>query len=177
MAQGKWFGAICFGGIQMKPFLLLTACVCLMSSGCLRQQCRDGGTSCHVMRSQVAPRPSICRTSCNGSSGLRGLMNGRLLGRRGGCGDGCADCGSGCSIGRAFGGGETCGDCGKGCCICEMAGRAAGAVRGLNPHSGGYPEMPTYNPGPPVGQVAYPYYTVRGPRDFLRDNPPSIGPY
>jgi hypothetical protein len=29
--------------------------------------------------------------------------------------------------------------------------------------------------GPPTAQVAYPYYTVRGPRDFLIDNPPSIG--
>jgi hypothetical protein len=30
--------------------------------------------------------------------------------------------------------------------------------------------------GPPVGMVTYPYYTVRGPRDFLARNPPSIGP-
>jgi hypothetical protein len=30
--------------------------------------------------------------------------------------------------------------------------------------------------GPPTGAVAYPYYTNRGPRDFLADNPPSIGP-
>ena len=30
--------------------------------------------------------------------------------------------------------------------------------------------------GPPTAQVAYPYYTIRGPRDFLIDNPPSIGP-
>jgi hypothetical protein len=29
--------------------------------------------------------------------------------------------------------------------------------------------------GPPTAQVAYPYYTVRGPRDFFLDNPPSIG--
>jgi hypothetical protein len=29
--------------------------------------------------------------------------------------------------------------------------------------------------GPPTAQVAYPYYTTRGPRDFLLDNPPSIG--
>jgi hypothetical protein len=29
--------------------------------------------------------------------------------------------------------------------------------------------------GPPTAGVAYPYYTVRGPRDFLQDNPPSIG--
>ncbi|WP_164100743.1 hypothetical protein [Candidatus Laterigemmans baculatus] len=33
-----------------------------------------------------------------------------------------------------------------------------------------------YGPaGPPTGAVAYPYYTTRGPRDFLLDNPPSIG--
>ncbi|MCC7476486.1 MAG: hypothetical protein IT425_13930 [Pirellulales bacterium] len=34
-----------------------------------------------------------------------------------------------------------------------------------------------FNPGPPVAQTAYPYYTLRGPRDFLIGNPPSIGPY
>jgi hypothetical protein len=30
--------------------------------------------------------------------------------------------------------------------------------------------------GPPSGAVAYPYYTTRGPRDFLARRPPSIGP-
>lgn len=30
--------------------------------------------------------------------------------------------------------------------------------------------------GPPAGTVAYPYYTTRGPRDFLARNPQSIGP-
>ena len=30
--------------------------------------------------------------------------------------------------------------------------------------------------GPPTGAVAYPYYTTRGPRDFLAKKPPSIGP-
>jgi hypothetical protein len=30
--------------------------------------------------------------------------------------------------------------------------------------------------GPSTAQVAYPYYTTRGPRDFFVDNPPSIGP-
>ena len=29
--------------------------------------------------------------------------------------------------------------------------------------------------GLPSAQVGYPYYTIRGPRDFLVDNPPSIG--
>ena len=30
--------------------------------------------------------------------------------------------------------------------------------------------------GPTQGSVQYPYYTTRGPRDFLLANPPSIGP-
>jgi hypothetical protein len=34
-----------------------------------------------------------------------------------------------------------------------------------------------FMPGPPVGQTAYPYYTVRGPRDFLQANPPGLGPF
>lgn len=29
--------------------------------------------------------------------------------------------------------------------------------------------------GPPVPQYAYPYYTVRGPRDFLLNNPSPLG--
>lgn len=31
-------------------------------------------------------------------------------------------------------------------------------------------------PGPASGAVAYPYYNLRGPRDFLERNPQSIGP-
>ena len=42
---------------------------------------------------------------------------------------------------------------------------------GHHPHSRSY----VGPPGPATAQVAYPYYTVRGPRDFLLDNPPSIG--
>ncbi|MEN6459158.1 MAG: hypothetical protein ABFC63_09530 [Thermoguttaceae bacterium] len=30
--------------------------------------------------------------------------------------------------------------------------------------------------GPASAAVTYPYYTTRGPRDFLAKNPPSIGP-
>lgn len=38
------------------------------------------------------------------------------------------------------------------------------------------PPAGQYGPaGPPTAGVAYPYYTTRGPRDFLLDNPPSIG--
>jgi hypothetical protein len=30
--------------------------------------------------------------------------------------------------------------------------------------------------GPPTGATTYPYYTNRGPRDYLARNPRSIGP-
>jgi hypothetical protein len=39
-----------------------------------------------------------------------------------------------------------------------------------NAYHGGGP------PGPLTGAVAYPYYSLRGPRDFLARNPASIGP-
>jgi hypothetical protein len=44
------------------------------------------------------------------------------------------------------------------------------------PHGGHHRDREYVGPpGPPTAQVAYPYYTIRGPRDFLLDNPPSIG--
>ena len=42
-------------------------------------------------------------------------------------------------------------------------------------HGRGGPMMEGAMPGPPSAHVAYPYYTTRGPRDFLINNPPSIG--
>ncbi len=39
-----------------------------------------------------------------------------------------------------------------------------------------YYPSPAYNPGPLSPTVTYPYYTTRGPRDFLMANPPTIGP-
>jgi hypothetical protein len=30
--------------------------------------------------------------------------------------------------------------------------------------------------GSGAGGVTYPYYTLRGPRDYFTNNPPSIGP-
>jgi len=38
------------------------------------------------------------------------------------------------------------------------------------------PKMQVVDPGPATGAVTYPYYTLRGPRDFLARNPRSIGP-
>ncbi len=47
------------------------------------------------------------------------------------------------------------------------------------PYDPGYGRFPRHQGRVPYGNpgavVAYPYYTIRGPRDFLLDNPPSIG--
>lgn len=95
-----------------------------------------------------------------------------------GCGDACAEgCyGEGCYDDGSCGGarcgrcgGGPCGACrGLGCRICGGSGICGCLCKGDNVYD--------FQPGPPVGQVAYPYYTVRGPRDFLNPCPTPIGP-
>jgi hypothetical protein len=55
-------------------------------------------------------------------------------------------------------------DCGHHCCLFGRH-RAREAA----------PEQAA-QPGPQSAAVAYPYYNLRGPRDFLERNPQSIGP-
>ncbi len=74
----------------------------------------------------------------------------------------------------------------NGCSSCDSCGHGGGHGGGLAGHLGsprptpvarlphGY--MDDNGPGgPPSATYAYPYYTNRAPRDFLLDNPPSIG--
>jgi hypothetical protein len=55
------------------------------------------------------------------------------------------------------------------CCCCGQPGVACCCTSGDHRYN--------FAPGPPVAQTAYPYYTVRGPRDFLMGNPPKLGPF
>ena len=95
-----------------------------------------------------------------GARGARGTRGGQLGGNLGGCGvPGCGH------------GGQFCSGC--------LNSAAAKLAAKRNPYG---PTLPHTNPAagqqPQSGiapQYAYPYYTTRGPRDFLRDNPPSIG--
>lgn len=69
-----------------------------------------------------------------------------------------------------YGGGMAGGGMGGG----MVGGGLGGGMAGAMGHHGAAPGQ--YGPaGPPTAGVAYPYYTTRGPRDFLQDNPPSIG--
>jgi hypothetical protein len=70
---------------------------------------------------------------------------------------------------------------GGGCPTCRMLGRQHGCNNCNHccshfPRNTGLNGAGAGNEGPMTGQVAYPYYTTRGPRDFLAKNPASIGP-
>jgi len=91
----------------------------------------------------------------------------------GACGPG------GCESGTC--GPEGCNDCADGTCRPRHVGRYGGlAKHHLSPEEraalAGSDYGATTPAGPPSGTVAYPYYTTRGPRDFLAKCPPSIGP-
>jgi hypothetical protein len=95
---------------------------------------------------------------------------------RPGEGGACQDCEAGCPDGRC----ET-----AACQDCPHHGAHVGRYGGLAKHhlSGAEKAMLDSSDygavtpaGPPTGAVAYPYYTTRGPRDFLAKCPPSIGP-
>ncbi len=53
-----------------------------------------------------------------------------------------------------------------------LAGLHGKHFRGPQSHGGAMPG-PAMGPSSPA--VTYPYYTTRGPRDYLNPNPPSIG--
>ncbi len=99
---------------------------------------------------------------CNGGGQSRGLL-GKLGGK---------SCGNG-----------NCGGCGRTGCVAGPLGWQQGGLDysshlqpGVLGHqAAGQLQNQQFTPGPPSAQVGYPYYTVRGPRDFLLDNPPSIG--
>lgn len=166
------------GGNPMKMrFAALAVALVVSSVGCTAvNSCGPGGTPCHVATSQMAPRASMLQGRCGPGHGLIDQAGWTQQGCNEcvACGDGC---GGGCGL---FGSGEACGT--GACCGGDGCGGANGCLQNglsaLLDCNGGCGGDRCYNfqPGPPVGQIAYPYYTTRGPRDFLMCNPPSIGP-
>ncbi len=161
----------------MRQCIALAGLACLLASGCASTG--KFGLGAGRQSSYVASsRPTITRNYRKPGPEL-GVQ---LAAFNQGCDEGCDECTCGCPVDGSGCCPNGCSDpCGSGgACrrvIDGIAGGGCGPGCGLCPHSGGYPEYPAFNQGPPVGQVAYPYYTVRGPRDFLRDKPPTIGPY
>ncbi|TWT78063.1 hypothetical protein Pla123a_08520 [Posidoniimonas polymericola] len=152
----------------------------------------------HVTQSQRAPRPTLFRSGPVQSQGLASAVHvpetglfqrcgyecgaGAGCGCDVGCGESCgaASCGGGaCDFGGCRGGrgcnGGCCGGggCNNGCCGGNgLINKAVSGMLDCAQTDASY----NFNQGPAVAQTAYPYYTTRGPRDFLMANPPSIGP-
>jgi hypothetical protein len=140
---------------------------------------------------------------CHGGCGGCGGCGGGWYGNEGpGCGGGCG----GCSSCGGMAGGMGPGFVGRGGPGPGYAGRGhGGAVYDAPGAYGGSAQGGPYPPraavgrrpaaghplvhqrrdadgeyefaaGPPTGGTTYPYYTTRGPRDFLARNPRDIGP-
>jgi hypothetical protein len=170
-------------------------------------QANCGCVSCQVARSQHAPRPVGCCDTCGdvtpdgtcanclqNSALCQGGGNCEFFSRNCGCNCGGAGCGE-CGLPP---GPYDCSACESPAWGCNGYGYNRAACRGLCHGAGliggnGYcgccgapapscccssgDHIYNFMPGPPAAQTAYPYYTVRGPRDFLLANPPRLGPF
>lgn len=169
-------GCCCLDRLFFRPW----GCCANRCSACDGSACGGGGCG-----GGCCGGASNCGNSCDAlgpvGSGWTGW--GAWRGWNGGWHGGCGSCGGGCCanngypgpIGGLPGGGPcNCPNCmarkGRGVGPGAPDGSYVGGPGGYANGAGGYPG------GPPSGQVAYPYYTTRGPRDFLAKNPPSIGP-
>jgi hypothetical protein len=102
-----------------------------------------------------------------------GLLNGSCQSAP----ENCASCGQ-CGQCGEVAGGQVCDD-GQGvdpsvcaaCPACHGHGCRLCCHRGRDGDGGGVGA-----PGPATGAVTYPYYTLRGPRDFLARSPRPLGP-
>ena len=62
-----------------------------------------------------------------------------------------------------------------GCRPCPVAWQRGGTDYGAHLSHSQYRQDNQTGSGVASATVGYPYYTVRGPRDFLANNPPTIG--
>jgi hypothetical protein len=134
---------------------------CQGGNGCVFD--RYTGSNCGPGYPNGAYDCSPCNSNgwgCNGYRHPNGYVDNR----------GCI-----CGNGQCAPGMQHCGRCGHNyCCSGPAPGCSCCPCCGCGPSGD---QNYNFNPGPPVAQTAYPYYTLRGPRDYLLGNPPSIGPY
>ena len=164
------------------------------STGCQMGGCGAGGCSSGGCGSSYSECGDCSECSSGGSVGVFGKL--KAMRGCGGYGSDCNECSDGscgsgilgrlcgmCGCGKACG---PCGDCGGSCnggCVAGPLGWQQGGLdysEHLRPgllghHAPAALNNRPFTPGPPTAQVGYPYYSHHGPRDFLLDNPPTIG--
>lgn len=162
----------------MKLYVATVAAAIAVSGvGCSTIQT---GSATNQVVNQSTPRATIFQAAhfeqaqhrTDGLVGAAGWLRG--------CGS--SNCGDACECGEACG--ECCGPYAGGGCGLFQRGGCPGNCNGgcLQQGISTLIDCPCgcrqdyYAPGPTTAQMGYPYYTVRGPRDFLMANPPSIGP-
>lgn len=144
---------------------------CDCDNGCCRSGSHGGDCGCNGdcdsgncgCGDHCACGKNGCNSNCGGDRcGPGGCANGMC--GAGGYGQGdCQQCGyDGCPFPGA-------GVCRAGACVAGCASGVCGVTPAVADQLGG-------PAGPPCAQVTYPYYTVRGPRDFLAAHPTPIGP-
>jgi hypothetical protein len=145
---------------EMNRILMLTAAAALLvgSTGCLHHHTRGGLGQCEPANCEPADGCEPCGASSNGGGILGKLKNAA-----------CKTCGrTGCVAGKLGWqrGGHNYSS------HLSPAHNHAGAhgphAAAHGPHGGHHAAMQS-------ATMAYPYYTIRSPRDFLMDNPPTIG--
>ncbi len=156
------------------------------STGCLHHNTRGGCSSGNCGGNSYSEcGHGSCGGDCNQSSGEPVGVLSRLKGRSS-CGNQGCNCGNSGVLGHMggmVGAGHCNGSCRASGCVAGPLGWQQGGLDysshlqpGLLGHNAAQQlNSQPFTPGPPSAQVAYPYYSVRGPRDFLMDNPPSIG--
>ncbi|MEM9644480.1 MAG: hypothetical protein AAF989_05765 [Planctomycetota bacterium] len=142
----------------MNRWLMIGSLVGLLTAttGCLHHNTR-GNCSSGSCQTGSCGNGDCGNNNCNGHGGVLGGLRGNA----------CSSCGGGCRTG----------------CQAGPLGWQQGGMNyssHLNPGLLGHNtasaiQSQPFQAGPPSAQVAYPYYTHRGPRDFLLNNPPSIG--
>lgn len=161
-----------------------SGCATCSTGDCSTGDCHGGCESGLCGNGIGGPSGGVCTGNCAGRCTTCG-SNPNAYGTPGACvGPGCnGDCGSG-AIGRVAG---ACGlnghaGCRHGCIPGRLGWQQGGHDYSaylqpgcLGHHAGDALNSRPFYPGPPTAHVGYPYYTHRGPRDFLLDNPPTIG--
>jgi len=115
-----------------------------------------------VLLSVVVASVVAALTGCSSRRGCSAID--WIKGSCAGAPENCASCTTDCGT-------TDCDSCGDAPCQCEGTACSNGVCQ-----LDGTQYRESLPPGPPTGAVAYPYYTNRGPRDFLARDPQSIGP-